>query len=135
MILCDAGPLVALIDRGDQYHLRCAIVLEGLGDETLVTTWPCLAEVMYLVGRVGGHRPQEAVWALVAKGIVLLDTPEPDEWGRMRDLMDQYRDLPMDLADASLVAAAERLGLRRVYTLDSHFRAYRVGGDSFDVIP
>ena len=39
--------------------------------------------------------------------------------------MRQYHDAPMDLADASLVVAAERLNLRRIFTLDSHFRAYR----------
>ena len=55
---------------------------------------------------------------------------------RMRELMEQYRDAPMDLADASLVAAAEVLGLRRVFTLDSDFRIYRPGGsEAFEIVP
>jgi len=42
----------------------------------------------------------------------------------------------MDIADASLVAAAERLKLRRIFTLDSHFFAYRIGvKDGFEVVP
>ena len=50
--------------------------------------------------------------------------------------MDKYRDLPMDLADASLVAVAEERGLSRVFTLDSDFRVYRLArGRSFTVIP
>ena len=50
--------------------------------------------------------------------------------------MDQYRDTPMDLADASLVAAAETVGTPRVLTLDSHFRAYRIGGiGAFEIMP
>lgn len=54
----------------------------------------------------------------------------------MRALLRQYNDLPMDLADASLVAAAEQLGLRRVFTLDRDFFVYRINGtDPFEVVP
>jgi hypothetical protein len=50
--------------------------------------------------------------------------------------MQQYQDAPMDLADASLVAAAERLQLRRIFTLDRHFYAYRIDEKHpFDVVP
>lgn len=56
---------------------------------------------------------------------------------RMRDLMRKYRDLPMDIADASLVRLAEREGLRRVFTTDRRdFNVYRVGrGGRFVIIP
>jgi hypothetical protein len=51
-------------------------------------------------------------------------------------LMERYSDTPMDLADASLVAAAETLGLRRIFTLDSDFHFYRIGGSApFEVVP
>ena len=57
------------------------------------------------------------------------------EQRRIRQLMQQYHDVPMDLADASLVAAAEVLGIRQVFTLDSDFHIYRLHGkDAFDVI-
>ena len=50
-------------------------------------------------------------------------------------LMEKYEDTPMDLADASLVAAAETLGLKRIFTLDSDFYVYRINDkDAFDVI-
>lgn len=52
MILCDAGPLVALLDRSDADHLRCMAVLRGISD--MLTTWPCLTEAMYLLGRESG---------------------------------------------------------------------------------
>jgi len=46
----------------------------------------------------------------------------------MRELMEKYRDQPMDLADAALVHVAERDGLRRIFTLDRrHFTVYRIG--------
>lgn len=62
--------------------------------------------------------------------------PAAGEWERMRMLMRQYNDTPMDLADASLVAAAERLGVGQIFTVDRHFRAYRIAGKhAFEVIP
>jgi uncharacterized protein len=128
MILCDAGPLVALIDEGDENHARCLTTLQRMPAGRLVTTWPCLTEAMYLLGRRGGFLPQDELWSFVENGPVVLDQPASGEKDRMRGLMRQYHDLPMDLADASLVAAAERLGVRQVFTVDHHFQAYRIHG-------
>ncbi len=48
----------------------------------------------------------------------------------------QYRDIPMDFDDASLVAGGESIRLRRLLALDVHFRAYRTReGAGFEVIP
>ncbi len=50
--------------------------------------------------------------------------------------MDKYHDMPMDLADASLVAAAEHLDTRRLFTLDNDFRVYRLSdGSMLDIMP
>lgn len=136
MTLCDTGPLVALIDRDDPHHPQCVAALGTLPPNALVTSWPCFTEAMYLLGRAGGLPAQDALWSYLADEIVTLHTPEAEEWKRMRMLMRQYHDTPMDLADASLVATAERLDLLRIFTLDSHFRAYRVhNGQAFEVVP
>lgn len=135
MILCDTGPLVALIDQDDSFHTRCVTALSTLPAEPLLTTWPCLVEAMYLLWRAGGSPAQEELWGYLADELVVLHTPEAGEWERMRTLMRQYHDAPMDLADASLVVAAERLRLRRIFTLDSHFHAYRIDGTyAFEII-
>jgi predicted nucleic acid-binding protein len=134
--LCDAGPLVAIVDRNDIHHDRCVLTLQRIPVGEMMTTWPCLAEAMYLLGREIGFTAQDALWNYVEDGLVALDTPGDDEWQRMRTLMRKYRDTPMDLADASLVTAAERLGTQRVFTIDNHFRAYRIQGrQAFDLIP
>jgi len=136
LTLCDTGPLVALILRGDPHHERCVRALEALPPKPLLTTWPCWVEAVYLVGRVGGFASQEKLWTYVADGLVRLLEPETGEWRRIWALMRQYQDVPMDIADASLVAAAERLKKRKIFTLDSHFHAYRIHGeDSFEVVP
>lgn len=134
MTLCDTGPLVALLDRDDPHHGRCTAALHGL--EFLVSTWQCFTEAMHLARRAGGHRAQEALWKYWEDGLLSLHASGEGESARMRELMHQYRDTPMDLADASLVTAAEWLQLRQVFTLDQHFRAYRIHGlHAFEVIP
>jgi uncharacterized protein len=134
--LCDTGPLVALVDQDDAAHARCVAALSTLPASPLLTTWPCFVEAMYLLWRAGGLSAQEELWGYLADGLVVLHTPEPGEWERMRELMRQYHDIPMDLADASLVVVAEQLSLRCIFTLDSDFYAYRVHGtQSFEVVP
>lgn len=136
MTLCDAGPLVAMVDRRDVHHARCVEAMGVMPEEEMVTTWPCLTEAMHLVGRAVGFRGQEVLWGYVEDGLVHLHTPAKDEWKRMRTLMARYRDAPMDLADASLVTAAENLGVRKIFSVDKHFRAYRIeNAHPFEVVP
>jgi predicted nucleic acid-binding protein len=136
MILCDAGPLIALIDSDDPHHRKCVAALVSLPAEPMLTTWPCLAEAMYILGREGGLPVQDELWEYLADGTLRLHLPEPDEWQRMRALMRQYHDSPMDLADASLVAAAEGTSVRKLFSLDQHFRAYRIHGtEAFEIVP
>jgi predicted nucleic acid-binding protein len=136
MNLCDAGPLIAIIDEADAYHQRCVSAMASMPPRPLVTTWPCLAEAMHFLGRRGGFPAQDDLWQYLADGLVVVHLPADGEWARMRALMDRYRDTPMDLADASLVAAAEHLGVRRIFTVDRHFRVYRIQDKhAFEVIP
>lgn len=128
MTLCDTGPLVALVDRDDPHHARCVAALQTLPAQPLLTTWPCLTEAMYLLWRAGGLPAQDELWGYLADRLVVLHIPATTEWERIRTLMQQYHDAPMDLADASLVTAAERCQLRRIFTLDRHFYAYRIDG-------
>jgi predicted nucleic acid-binding protein len=91
---------------------------------------------MYFLGRTGGFRAQDELWGLCADGFLRIHAAEDKEGLRMHHLMRQYADSPMDFADASLVSAAEELGLRQIFTLDGHFRAYRIlGRDTFEVVP
>jgi hypothetical protein len=136
VILCDAGPLVAIVDEADENHARCVAELRRMPAVQFITTWPCLTEAMYMVGRKAGFNAQDELWKFVEDGQVVLDEPQSEDTGRLRRLMHQYRDTPMDLADASLVTAAERHGIHRVFTIDRHFRAYRIQGiHAFDIVP
>lgn len=134
MTLTDAGPLFVLFNRKDPSHERCKSVLPQMPGP-LLTTWPCFTEAMYLLGRDLGHRAQDELLAYVADSLLRIHFQAEDDCDRMRVLMSKYQDAPMDLADASLVVA-ETLGLRRVFTLDRHFYAYRLAdGSALEVVP
>ena len=136
MILTDAGPLVALIDSGERAHKKCVECLHTL-TAPMVTSWPAFTEAMYLLGDAGGWRGQEALWTLVDQGNLEVVLPDPDRLSRVRLLMEKFRDLPMDLADATLVVLAEQLSLRKIFTLDRRdFSTYRIHGRRrFEIVP
>ena len=133
--MTDTGPLVALIDRGDVYHDACHGLLPQFS-APLVTPWPCFAEAMYLLYQAGMGPAQDELWNYVSDGALLIHASNQEEQARMQELMVKYRDLPMDLADAAVVAAAERLGETQVFSIDSDFYIYRMKqGAHFDVQP
>lgn len=135
MTLTDTGPLVALIDADDAAHTQCVAALSRC-TRPLLTTWPCFTESMYLVESEGGYPAQEELWKYLEDGLIQIHESSPVERERMRVLMRQYKDTPMDLADASLVAAAEVLGATRIFTLDSDFRIYRLPRKTlFEIVP
>ena len=126
MILVDAGPLVALLDADDQYHKKCVAALKVLR-EPLVTVWPPVTEAMYLLGDL--PKAQEALWEMLARGVLQLLPLDLADVPRMRELMSKYADRPMDLADAALVRVAEREGIRKIFTVDrKDFGVYRLHG-------
>jgi len=133
--LCDASALIALINQSDTNHNRCVDVLSKL-PAPLVTTWSCFTEAMYLLGRYGGWLAQQELWSYVTDQILLIHLNSEEEQTRMQVLMEQYRDTPMDLADASLVATAETLNQKQIFTLDRDFRIYRFRvNQPFEVVP
>lgn len=98
--------------------------LKGIQDP-LVSVWPVFVEAMYLLST--SWEAQKALWEILETGVVrLLHLDEADVPG-MKNLMEKYRDLPMDMADAALVHVAGREGIRRVLTVDKRdFGIYRL---------
>ncbi|MCS6830402.1 MAG: PIN domain-containing protein [Armatimonadota bacterium] len=135
-MLCDTGPLIALADYSDAQHVRCREVAKALPSTPLIATLPCLVEAMYVLGNRGGLPAQKRLWQLWEQGKLHVHCPGEEELGRIRELMEQYSDVPMDFADASVVAAAESLGVAEVFTVDSHFYVYRLrSGAPLKVVP
>jgi uncharacterized protein len=124
VILVDTGPLVALFDPKDGQHQRCVKALKGVR-EPIRTTVPVLTEAFHMLGpgTVGSDRLRE----FVVRGGLSVWWFDSATLSRAFELMDMYSDLPMDLADASLIVAAETLGTRKVFTVDrKDFETYRI---------
>jgi uncharacterized protein len=124
MILIDTGPLVALYNSADSDHALCASALGGIHGP-LMTTVPVLTEAFHILGPAS--RRSDGLRQFVIEGgtaVWYFNTPA---LVRAFELMELYADHPMDLADASLVTAAESLDIRTIFTLDDgDFESYRV---------
>jgi predicted nucleic acid-binding protein len=122
--LLDTGPAVALFDPKDASHVRCRRVLEMLRDP-LVTTVPVLTEAFHMLSP--DSRGSDNLRDFIARGGATVWFLDHAALLRAFELMEQYADHPMDLADASLVVAAEALPATRVFTIDRQdFETYRV---------
>ncbi|NES72878.1 MAG: PIN domain-containing protein [Okeania sp. SIO2D1] len=127
---------MALIDKGQgETHTRCVETYNKLTG-SLLTTWPCFTEAMYFLSELRGWSAQAILWELVNRKTLYTHSVNQAECQRMQVLMAKYQSVPMDLADASLVAVAESQRIRRIFTLDSDFYIYRLyDRDAFEVIP
>jgi hypothetical protein len=124
LILIDTGPIVAFFDKDDRYHSLCIEILKEIR-EPLVTTWPVLTECFYLLNF--SWEVQDSLWLFIQRGGTEIYPLEKELFIRCRELMKQYRDLPMDLADASLLVLADILGVSKIFTLDhKDFSIYRL---------
>lgn len=124
MIVVDTGPLVALFDPKEPLHASCRQTLSAFR-QPLVTTLPVLTEAFHILAPES--RGSEALRGFVAEGGMSIHYGSHEETVRAFELMVTYRDHPMDLADASVITAAEVMGTRRVFTLDRNdFETYRI---------
>jgi predicted nucleic acid-binding protein len=124
MILVDTGPLVALFDRKDGMVQRCVDALKVIR-EPIKTTVPVLTEAVHMLRPASAG--SDGLRDLVLRGGLSVWWFDLPALTRAFELMRTYSDHSMDLADASLIVAAEVLGTRKVFTIDRRdFQAYRI---------
>ncbi len=124
MILVDTGPLVALFDPKDASHGRCQEVLRTVR-EPLITTVPVLTEAFHMLSPAS--RGADTLRDFIARRGATVWFLDDTALQRAFELMEQYADHPMDLADASLIVAAETLTTTKIFTIDREdFLTYRV---------
>ncbi len=130
-LLVDAGALIALINERDHYHDRVSKVLAGFFGE-LLTTWPAVTEASHILP--GHFAPVLLGWLSTPRWRTLgMEGAAP----RLREIMLKYADRPMDLADATMLWAAEYTGVRQILTTDrTDFEIYRVKtGQRLEILP
>lgn len=130
--LADTGALLALLDRSDRWHVRCAKAFAELR-LPLATSAAVLAELFHLLD----PREQAAAWGFLRSDAVTVLPVTDADFADLQGLMDRYRDRPMDFADATLVLLARRENLTTVFTIDhDDFETYRIAGKRrFRIVP
>ena len=133
-LLLDTGAFVALVDKSERRHADCVAVLEGWSG-TVVTTDAVLTETLHLAGP--RWQAQKVCLEFVLRGAFVLVPASQASIARVAALMEKYRNVPMDYADATLVALGEELGTDQVFTLDRRgFSVYRLNQrKAFQVLP
>lgn len=133
-LLLDTGAFVALADRSERRHADCVAVLEDWHG-AIVTTEAVLTETLYLIGP--RWQAQELCLEFLLRDAFVVVPYSKAGLRRAAALMERYRKVPMDYADATLVALAEELRTDDVFTLDPRgFSAYRLGGRRpFRILP
>ena len=120
--LIDAGPLIALFDKDDKFHAIVKTFLQKYAGQ-LVTTWPVITETMHMLD-FNVHVQIDFLKWLYREAIHIIHL-EHEHVGRLIELAEKYSDLPMDVADGSLLVVAELLGIQEIITIDSDFYVYR----------
>jgi predicted nucleic acid-binding protein len=125
MIIADTGFFFALGNRQDKFHQKAKQCLQKL-EEPIITTYPVIIETSYLLAERCNQSIQFKFLEQFIQGRVNIFSLEIHHLERCLGLMKQYADLPMDLADASLVVVAEELDEARILTTDQRdFNIYR----------
>ena len=132
--LIDSGSILALLDRNDRWHQRCTDALRQLR-LPLLTSEAVLTELFHLVG--DNHREVRSAWKFVRSGALTISPIKDYDFPVLAALMHQYRDRPMDFADATLVHIAQRESIRLILTIDhDDFETYRIRGrQRFRILP
>jgi uncharacterized protein len=85
-----------------------------------------VTEVAYLLGTRLGWEPEARFLGDLAGGAFTLEPVHAADALRMVELVARYHDLPLGTVDASVIAAAERLGVTEIATVDRrHFSVVR----------
>jgi uncharacterized protein len=132
-ILLDTGAIVALLDRSEKFHERCAEAVRRL-DAPLITCEAVIAESCYLVRNLRGA--SEAILQNVGEGIFQIPFQLTREAAGVRLILKKYQDRAIDLADACLIHLADEFETGDVLTLDRDFEIYRWGRNKvFRMLP
>ena len=134
LIIMDTGPWVALIDRSEERHKECVEWLKDFKGNIL-SSEAVLTEVLHLLNF--SPRGQSAAIDFVLDGAIMLVPASLESLKRAKRLMEKYKDIPMDYADATLISIAEDLSITHVVTFDlKDFGIYRLSSKQpFVVLP
>jgi uncharacterized protein len=120
--LIDAGPIIALFNKNDKYNKNIKSFLKEYTGK-LITTWPVITEVSHMLDFNINSQIDFLKW--IKLGGLKIENLEYGDINRLIELTEKYYDVPMDLADASLIVLSEKLKIKHIITIDSDYYIYR----------
>jgi hypothetical protein len=120
--LIDAGPIIAYFDQGDRWHKEISSFIDAFSGQ-FVTTTPVITEALWHLR--SDYRVQNEFLLRVSRSLFRNEGLTYADFSRIAELNSQYRDLPADFADLSLIAVAERLDISSIVSIDREFDIYR----------
>ena len=124
-ILIDSGPLIALFDASDRFHIASVEFIKT-NKYPLITTLASITETLHILDFNRNAQIDFLEW--VSRGGVEIHNIQNSDFHRLKELTEKYRDLPMDFADSCLVYLAEQLDISTIATIDRDFTVYRIKG-------
>ncbi len=120
--LIDAGPIISLFNRDDYYHNNIVRFLKDYKGY-FVSSWPVVTEVSHMLSYNVNVQIDFLEW--LQRGAVNIINMDLVYLNRIIELTRKYSDIPMDLADSSLVVLSESLKINEIITIDSDYYIYR----------
>jgi predicted nucleic acid-binding protein len=135
-IVCDTGPLLAVLNDRDKHHAASVALFDGF-EGSLVVPSLIVTEVCYLAQTQVGPQAEARFLDSIVAGELVIEHPTEQDWVRITQLVRQYAGFPLGVADASVIATAERLGVAQLASIDHrHMRAVAPRHcDAFELLP
>jgi uncharacterized protein len=122
-LVCDTGPLLAVLNSRDKHHAAAVALFDGF-DGRLVVPSLIITEVCYLAQTQVGPQAEARFLDAIVSGQLAVEHPGEQDWARIVELVRQYAGFPLGVADASVIAVAERLEVTQLASIDDrHMRA------------
>ena len=122
--IVDAGPLIALFDASDKHHKKTRQQLQAFRKKhkgKLITSWPVITEACHLLHKhVHLEGEMDFIRWVMQGGLEIYDV-NFEHLQKILNLQYKYRDIPTDLADATLVIIAQETGIKKIFSVDKDF--------------
>ena len=124
-VILDTGPLVALLDARDRHH-EWAVAQWADIEPPLLTCESVISEACFLLDQT--RAGSSAIFEMLLRRAIALSFRLDEQVKEVHELRAKYSDVPMSVADASLVRMAEQFNRSAMLTLDTDFKIYRKHG-------
>lgn len=120
--LIDSGPIIALFNSKDKFHKPTLKFFKSYTGQ-IVSSWPVITEVVYVLSFSVEAQIDFLEW--IERGSIQIIDLKLEDLKYIKNRMKKYSDLPMDLADASLMCISEKNEIERIISIDSDFSIYK----------